>query len=244
MTKQFKHCTFNITVQPEVPRGTMPHDIPNNTVTTKYHDEIVLAAKAEGQKLADELRKYNVHQGKTITDLQACLAKEKSRRVTSTKINNELHEKVNRLGNRNRELADEAVSLKRDVDRLDAVANRLRRERDELLDAATKPTPKTVQNNGGSEPAYIRGTEHVGHPDIEVPKKRQPNAMRTREEVWAIRRYVAMERGDAWIAKQLNLPNPQAVYKIRRGLSYANVPAEPKRKPVTVVAGKGEVSNG
>jgi len=85
----------------------------------------------------------------------------------------------------------------------------LRKERDELLDAATKPE-----------------------------KKRKYRKKLTDEEVWRVRRLIKNGRSDIWIQRQVGIPN-LIVNRIRHGKNYTAVPEEPPHPPTKVHAGHG-----
>ncbi len=76
----------------------------------------------------------------------------------------------------------------------------------------------------------------------EKPAEQKYAKRLTNEQVWQIRRFIKMGRENSWIAMHLEM-KVAVINKVRKGYTYAEVPPEPERKPVSVVAGKGEMSN-
>jgi hypothetical protein len=97
----------------------------------------------------------------------------------------------------------------------------LEAERDELLEAATKPKAKRKST-------YNRQLSH--------------------EQIWEIRDMIKNKQGDSDIARALDI-KASAVWRIRHAKAYKNVPARPHpsvqpHKTVTAHAGHGVVERG
>ena len=155
-------------------------------------------------------------------------------RYKFTKLNNDhpFVETVHRLRKERDELKNRLIAC-------EEVTRRIRKERDELLDAATKPTAKPESLSD------LIDAEHEKENPVTHTLKGTPRvhkAQLTNEQVWAIRRFVKMNRLNSWISMHLSIPI-QTINKVRNNQTYTGVPSEPTRKPVTVKAGKGEVSN-
>ena len=95
---------------------------------------------------------------------------------------------------------------------------RVRKERDEALDAATRPEQSTATTKKGTARKY--------------------RTKLTDEEVWRVRRLIGNGRSDIWIQRQIGIP-AITVNKIRHGKTYTSVPEEPPHKPTKVHAGYG-----
>lgn len=161
----------------------------------------------------------------------------------STSINNELHDVKEALVNDVEtmrttitDMVKRNTKLRGDIELLeDKVAGYelglTPAEVEVEVEVEVETTSKLDLHNAHKKEFTLKGT----------PRKSAPKL--PDEKVWLVRRLA--ERG--WktkrIAKHTKIRH-QTVYKILSGANYGSVPPEPPRKPITIKAGKGVITNG
>jgi len=248
----------------------LPQDIPVNTVTTEYHDEIV----------ADAVKQLLI--------LKEDLDKQRRMRVAATENSNEQFDlreaaesklldaqiEVNTLT----DLLDEATSPKQTIIYHDKAASK--EIKHIAQNAMVKGLVQTKEEAKQSEVEFdkVRMTKFYtdkelltiekmpkfsGHslikskwiyikqpplnqlaldetPFLNLRPKRPAKGSLNKNEVWQLRRYVKSGRRNNWIMERMGLSSA-AVSQIKNGKTYLKVPPEPRTKSTTVHAGEGVI---
>ena len=183
-----------------------------------------------------ELARRNTRQKETIQELRRRIQEAGdipvntvTQKYHTQQIRNqgEAHrEEIQRFMEQSKKLQGQLIACKE-------ATRRIRKDRDELLEAATKPSTKAEKALAGLGAATPQGADLTFR-----GKPRKYRQRMTDEEVWQIRRFIKAGRSNVWIAKQTGL-KASALGKIRRGETYADIAAEPKGSPICLHVGWG-----
>ena len=150
-------------------------------------------------------------------------------RIDAATVPADVHKETQRMLETSRELIEDQ---NRQIDKLSA-AKHVSLTPDVSAGITTEkpdpiPEPETVVPDKSERKTKKRG---MGVPQL------------GKSDVWAVRRYLAKGKSNAWIAKQVDC-SPNVVWRVKSGLSYKNVPPEPHQSVTNIHAGHGVVKQG
>ena len=221
-------------------------DLPPDTVTTKYHDELMDAWERKRAKFNERHEALKVRR-KELQDANTELS---AKLVEDAKDHNNLRDSHQEILLINERLRKTEKTQNERMLEIVAQRDEAWNERDNIK--ALRSTIKFLEDKvAGYELGFNKEqVEKECRDTADLPpkkvdnkltakgKKRQNRRMLTEEEVWQIRRFIKAGRSDVWIERQTQLPS-QTTSKIRHGRSYTNVRPEPKGQPVCLRVGWG-----
>ena len=242
-------------------------DIPVNTVTTEYHDEIVakLEQELERQK---RMRKSAVDSSNEQFELREkaedALLDAQLEIAALTKILDEVTkpaEDIDPIKKQPKEIkpilqnamVKGLVQTKEEAAQADADFDRVRMTKfytDKELQTIEKMPKFSGHSLIKGKWIYIKQPPlnqlaADEEPFLNLRPKRPAHGSLNKNEVWQLRRYLRSGRRNIWIEERMGLSSA-AVSQARTGKTYQNVPEEPKRvkKTTTVHAGEGVIDCG